>query len=203
MEVIDERRWRSARIPRPIFSGVKHGRRRAVPRRPLSLARAGFPRVCIYDPPISDLFVRSERDGRWVGQRRFCRFVTLRCINEQTFIKAEAVFSAIANCRAALARSLARAPIDIVHFPSTSPRGEQENVFPRGARAPLNHSPLQISSSTSTANFFGILSLLKSYFLDIPMNPDINGRIRAVYFHFHFAQIQIYNYKCGHMIYYT
>lgn len=63
MEVIDERRWRSAWIPRPIFSGETRRRCSAT----LSLARAGFPRVCIYDPPISDLFGREWKGRAVIG----------------------------------------------------------------------------------------------------------------------------------------
>lgn len=37
--------------------------------------------------------------GQGLGRNEFCRFVTLQCINERTFIKAETVFSAAANCR--------------------------------------------------------------------------------------------------------
>jgi len=65
MEVIDER-WRLKFHDQ--YFREKHGA--AVPRRPLPLARAGFPRVCIYDPPISDLFGRESKGTAMVGEGR-------------------------------------------------------------------------------------------------------------------------------------
>jgi len=65
MEVIDER-WRLEFHDQ--YFREKHGA--AVPRRPLSLARAGFSRVCIYDLPISDLFGRESKGTAVVGESR-------------------------------------------------------------------------------------------------------------------------------------
>lgn len=76
-----------------------------------------FPEFAFMIPQLAISSGESEREQLWAGQGRFCRFVTLQCINEQTFIRAETVFSAIANCRVALARP------SIVHFPPTFPRG--------------------------------------------------------------------------------
>jgi len=88
--VIDEWRWRSARIPRPIFSGETRRRYRAT----LSPARIGFPGVCIYDSPISDHW--HGRKGRLQGGVRFSRLaMPLHRINERAFVKAEIVLSLI------------------------------------------------------------------------------------------------------------
>lgn len=153
----------------------KHGA--VVPRRSLSLARAGFSRVCIYDPPqlaISSggsrrgtALMVGQSNGAGGGRVRFCRFVTLQCINEQTFIKAETVFSAIANCRTGLcARAPRRSTSSIFRplFPVASGGG---TFFFSEGRTPLNHSLLQMSSSASTAGLFQYFITVKKLFLII------------------------------------
>lgn len=97
IEVIDEWRWRSARVPRPIFSGETWRRYIAT----LSLARAGFPGFAFMIPQLAITAVRTEgMIGQGRKRARRARFYDLvryapRCINERTFIKVEIVFSAI------------------------------------------------------------------------------------------------------------
>lgn len=106
-------------------------------------AVAGFPEFAFV---ILQLVIFAERKGRlrictspgaaWKGEgearagQQFCRFVTLQCINERTFIKAEIVFSAGANCRVARARE--RGAIDIADFPAHSSKSARapEECFP-------------------------------------------------------------------------
>lgn len=115
----------------------------------------------------------SERDdhGR-AGQGRFCRFVTLQCINEQTFIKAETVFSAIANCRAALARPTSSILRPL--FPAASDGG----MFFRGERTLESLPTIDIEFYINSRFFLNILLLLKSYSLD---EIDIDDRICTIF----------------------
>lgn len=117
---------RSARIPWPIFS-----RETLAPLfRDADIAptRAGFPEFAFMISFQLAIFGRERkgqsRQGRASEGGRFCRFVTLQCINERTFIKAETVFSAVTNCR--LARACPhRSTSSIFHplFPGTSGGG--------------------------------------------------------------------------------
>lgn len=157
----------------------KHGA--AIPRHPHAItgARRISPSLHLWSPPpqLAIFSGGSGRDGRGrAGQGRFCQFVTLQCINEQTFIKAEIVFSAIANCRVALALRWSTSSI----FCSLFPRGERWWFFPKGRRI-LESLPTNIEFYTNS-RLFQYFITVKKLFLGI----------QNIYsFHSRFVQIQV------------
>lgn len=145
----------------------KHGA--VIPRR--YRWRAGFPAFAFMIPQLPIFGERKARSWRSrgepeAGQRRFCRFVTLQCINERTFIKAETVFSAgalIVGSRVrARARPYTRVPFDIVDFPVVN----GEELFFREVRRTRSFESPSIPDprcSTSTDNrlFQYFIALIK------------------------------------------